>query len=790
MKCITLSVGDFALPAPRKGSIEALSGFGASNMGIEIHQRVQAQRKRQFPQYQAEVATSFEFERQDYRFLVGGRVDGILPGSSTRFEEIKSSFAADELAQRLMRDPHHPFCLQLRTYGYFHWRKTGEMPHLTFHLVSTRSWKTRNLDLALELEDYEAWLKRRMDELIESAQTAERRVRARQKTAGELQFPFAQPRAGQMNLMDTVEQGLVAKERMLLQAPTGLGKTMGVIFPTLREALARGQKVIYVTPKNSQHAVAEEALEQLRSRGQRLKSLTITAKNKICLKSETLCNPQYCEFAKDHYTKVSEAKLPVLLSRKRKLTAKTFRALGRKHMVCPFELQWESAKHADVVICDYNYVFAPRASGGRLLENDLLQEGQPNLVIDEAHNLPFRAMDYYSPAMSSRTLRGFRERLQQLAPELEAEAQQQIDECLSILEECRPSGKTPALCQPPVARFYEQDTALRNFLARYIESASEIQARDPVLALSFYWSGFLQGLEVLQDANEFFATFHDQPHGAEIKITCCDASQFLRDTYEKFEQVVAFSATLKPFEFYQRMSGLGAEALRIAEFTSPFPKERRKLLIIPQISSKFSERERNYPRIAETIERIIALKPGNYFAFFPSFSFLEQVWSVFKAPSGVHLCRQERAMRSEQIEAVLKQLKNGENSTLVFAVQGGVFAEGVDYPGQMLIGAFVVGPPLPTFALEREEMRAYYQRLYGSGLDYAYTIPAMSKAVQAAGRVIRSPTDHGLIVLMDNRFLLPNYSQAMPQDWFSEGPKELVSQSILSDVSAFWRDLE
>jgi DNA excision repair protein ERCC-2 len=234
------------------------------------------------------------------------------------------------------------------------------------------------------------------------------------------------------------------------------------------------------------------------------------------------------------------------------------------------------------------------------------------------------------------------------------------------------------------------------------------------------------------------------------------------------------------------LSGLENKELKTSEFASPFPKSNRKVLVIPQISSKYSERERNYPRIAETIYKIAKLKRGNYIAFFPSFDFMQKVYSLVQAPPETRILKQDRAMKRDDIDHVLEQLKVPSEAHILFAVQGGVFSEGVDFAGSMAIGAFVVGPPLPNFDLERELMREYYERNYAAGFDYAYTFPAMAKAVQAAGRVIRSEQDRGILVLMDNRFLHPSYIQSMPQDWFEFDAREMVSQQILKDVENFW----
>ncbi len=795
MKEVSLPIREFAMPAPRKGSIEANSGYGRQLEGQEIHQRVQEIRSEDHSSYEAEVKIERAFERGGFRFVVGGRMDGLFRTDPPKIEEIKSSFNAFELSKKISESGmEHPYWLQLATYGYFYWLEHQVLPTLSFHLVSTRDGESEDLEIKLDVEKYEAWLELRLEELVEEARAAEKRARRRKKIAAEFPFPFERPRTGQVDLIRTIEEGMVEKKRMLVQAPTGLGKTAGVLYPVLKEALARGQRVVYVTPKNSQHLVAEDAVERFQDTGSPVKSLTITAKAKICFKNEPLCNPDYCEFARDYYTKVHEHKLLDALSKKKKLNAKAFKKLGEEHEVCPFELQLDAAIDADTVICDYNYVFAPRGAFGRMTLSGLDQEGKPNLVVDEAHNLPSRAMDYYSPAVSSVTLEKLREESGDIPARFKREFEELITDCIQAVISCRPAEvpQKGVKIDPPVGPFLEVDELLRSFLKRYLESNDDIQPQDPVLRLCFYWSGFTEALEYVGDPDreEFFTTYHRHPTGGTVKITCCDASEMLKACYDDYDQVVAFSATLKPFEYYSKLSGLDPDTLKTAEFRSPFARANRKLLIIPQISTKFSERERNYFKIADAIRRIMELKKGNYFAFFPSFDFLERVLDLFNTPPGFTVLRQERSMKNDDIEAVLAHLRAGEEPTIIFAVQGGVFSEGVDYPGRMIIGAFVIGPPLPSFDLEREQMLEYYERNYGSGFDYAYTYPAMAKAIQSAGRVIRSETDRGIIVLMDNRFIQPSYTQSMPSDWFETHARELVSGAILKDVSEFWAGAE
>jgi len=792
---INIAVSEFALPVPRTGSLEAHSGFGRAALeGQQIHQRVQKNRAQGDPRYQAEVPVERILERGGYRFQVAGRMDGILRRQPATIEEIKSCFNAADLKRRLLAsDGTHPYCLQLLTYGYFYWLDYDELPRLTLHLVSSRNGHSEDLPLVLDVQKYRGWLEMRLDELAREAERAQKRAARRRKTAADFPFPFAAPRLGQLELMEEIERGMELVRPMLIQAPTGLGKTAGVLHPVLKEALGRGQKVVYVTPKNSLHEVAEDAVQRFREAGARLRSLSVTAKGKICLKEEPICTPEYCEYARDYYGKLARHDLAGQLARKRKLTARTFRELAGEFEVCPFELQIEAVALSDVVVCDYNYVFAPRSALGRATEMAVDQTGKPNLVIDEAHNLPARAMDYYSPRLAAATLEAMREELRALPARLRREAEELLNDCLRTVTGCGEGrGSAPSRIEPPVAPFLDLDGRLRTFLSRYLEADLEIEAGDPVLRLAFYWSEFAQILELVADAKqqEFFTTYHPQAAGGSIRITCCDASALIRERYQEYRQVVGFSATLKPFDYYAKLSGLDQEELLTAEFASPFPAERRKLMIIPQISTRYARRERNYGRIADALQRIVALNPGNYFAFFPSFEFLDRVAELFRAPEGFETLRQERKMPAARTREILERLKVRRAPALVFAVQGGSLSEGIDYAGEMAIGAFVVGPPLPNFDLEREGMRAYYQRRYGTGFDYAYTFPAMAKAVQAAGRVIRSETDRGLVVLMDDRFLEPGYSVTMPGDWFRSQASELVSGSILKEIAEFWKRSE
>jgi len=785
---LQLSITEFAVPSPRSGSIESESGYGALPMvGTEIHQEIQAERLREGGTYVIEKWVTHTFQTSPYPVTVSGRMDGMQYGFPTLIEEIKSSYSPEALYERLQHTPDHPYLLQLRTYGYIQWLSMSSEPQLRLLIVCSRTRKITEMDVPLDVSSYERWLKLRLKELNDEEKKFDALKLRRNKIASQMEFPFPNPRPGQRELIEEIGRKLGREGRALIQAPTGLGKTMGVLFPVLKQSLERGQKTVYVTAKNSQHSVAEDAVEKLQAGGSKLKSVTVHAKSKMCLKDEVFCNPSHCEYAKDYYTKLAQHDLTDKLSRKKRLGEQAFKKFGREFEVCPFELQLECVPRADVVVADYNYVFSPRNILGRILHNGHGQATRPNLVIDEAHNLAARANDYYSAELSAAELRRLMEQATYLPEPLWDKIKACYHACAAHMDNLAPEESGPQKIDPLQLRFESIEAQAQDLLRGYLEADIGLRKDDPVLKFCNLISEFTAAS--LQSGDEFIFTRTPEPAGAKLKVTCCDSSKKLTERHADFANIVAFSATLKPFQFHLRTLGFDEHATYTAEYHSPFPRENRKILIIPQISTKMRDRESNYRKIKDTVEKLVALKRGNYFVFFPSFDFLNRVSALVDLP-GFRVLKQERDMRRKQIEQYLEALQEPDTPTVIFAVQGGVFSEGVDYPGNMLIGALIVGPALPVFDFERELLRQYFDEKGGSGFDYAYTYPAMTRVVQSAGRVIRSSEDRGLIVLMDRRFTSENYTKAMPSDWLSEGAGSLVSQQILQDVRDFWRDHE
>jgi len=786
MRTIKMDIRQFAVPSPRVGSIETHSGYGPLPLsGQEIHQMVQRKYERDIPAFVSEKPFSLTIAMSPYSLIVSGRADGLITGEPTEIFEFKTAFDVEELYKKILADQNHPYVWQLRTYGYIHYKQSGEVPVLTLKLLSQRNWrKTLEIDIELNVDDYEKWLERRLDELQDEIKAKEKVFRRRVKNAESMEFPFPVPRPGQKELVATVKKSFEDEIPLLIQAPTGLGKTAGILYPAMLEAFARGQKVVYVTPKNSQHEACEKAVDLMNDQGADVKRLTLTSKSKMCLKEEPICNPHYCEYARDYYTKVAENDLIKKLNKQKKLSSKKFIKMGEEFKVCPFELSLEGVDHADVVVGDYNYVFSPRSLVGRLSEPLLDTEQMPNLVIDEAHNLPARAQDYFSPELSSVFIKNMQNDFHRIQNSFAVKGFALCEEVLALIAEYTDESEAKKIVIDSEP-FIDIEKRIRDFTMQYLESDAEVQLDDPVLRFSNYITDFVSALEL--SGEEFFQTYQRNGINESLKITCSDASAQLAKAYKYFKNTAAFSATLKPFQYYLELLGFPMDSTRTIEFSSPFKSENRKIVMIPQISTKYKDRLSSAPRIAEVIERVCNVKKGNYMALFPSFEFMMKVKSHLEF-AGYKILIQERKMKNSTTERFLDELRMPLRPTLLLGVQGGIFSEGVDYPGDMLIGVFVVGPALPNFDFERELIREYYGKRYGeeNAFDYAYVYPAMAKAIQSAGRVIRTETDRGLIILIDPRFLEPSYAESMPNEWFKESPEELLSQKILNDISTFW----
>jgi len=796
-KLICISVRDLAEDFPPVGSIDHREGLHADpTLGIEIHQAVQKERSAGSSGYRAEVPLSHIFAFEKWSIEVSGRVDGVETVSDAVVcEEIKTSVSPRRLLRAIERNQTHPYVMQAHLYAHLYMLQFGRPAQARLLIVSASERTVEAWEGNLSPEEIEQWLQKRFESLVAQEKVRKKFLADRRKMAKAIKFPFASPRAGQEELSSAVATAVQKRSRFMVQAPTGLGKSIGVLFPALKDALQRGAKVIYATPKNSQHGVAENACEQWRAMGLKISSLTLNARAKVCMKEEQACNPDYCEFARSHFDKVNEAGLLAKLAKKTVIDAAILRRFAQKYEVCPYELGLQALPGVDVVIADYNYVFSPVGSIVERCHSGVIEKPKMNVVVDEAHNLYSRALEYFSPALATSMMAHALKDLHALPETLQASAASVLEQAESLiksfantgrLSEHASRGKSTCVVTPLLQPFLDIQGQLSRLTSECTELADKqlfSDGENPLLPVLWQWSAFTDQLMTATEA--WFCTFSRNDDDEILQLHCCNASDFLSNRMKQFNATIAFSATLKPFNFYASLSGFDLSRDKALEFGSPFPRENRKILVIPQVSTAWEKRSANYVKIAEALRKIIQTKSGNYFVFFPSFEFLREIDGRLTI-EGFDIERQLPGTGNDEARRLLKSFRKRQNM-VVLAVQGGVYAEGVDLPGDQLIGSLIVGPAVPPFSVVREQMRRYYQKAFGAGFDYAYTFPAMSRVVQAAGRVIRTDSDRGVIVLLDQRFIEPQYAGCMPSDWFDRSVGELVSQSILADLREFWQ---
>jgi DNA excision repair protein ERCC-2 len=490
-----------------------------------------------------------------------------------------------------------------------------------------------------------------------------------------------------------------------------------------------------------------------------------------------------------------------LLERKPMTDPDSLMELGRAVRLCPFDLAMMRSEQADVVVCDYNYIFDPAVYLRHFFqEND---HDDCILIIDEAHNLYGRAMDYYSPSLRRADIRECLQSLpfdEALADDLSAWLRS-LDKFFTQLRESGDEQfgeeKKFPVTLPRVFFYKKRDEAeklaMRYFIYRFGQRRATVE--DPIKELFTQFFAFVNTLELANaDAPQLedqFSFIFDRTEAQQIKILCKDPSRLLKKRLDGFHSVVAMSATLEPMEFYREVLGFDAKRTEMVSLPSPFARENRKVLVVPAVSTAYRTRGRFHEKLAAIIATVVAQRRGNYAVFFPSHDYLRQVEPFLRArlaarAEGAELIVQQRAMSDAARESVRAQLRETARGKVVLAVQGGIFSEGVDFAGETLIGVIVVGPALPTVDFERELLRHYYQKKNGQGFEYAYLYPAMTRVIQSVGRLIRTETDRGVAVLICNRFAQRQYAALFPREWYERQAGELVTKDVEGEVRRFW----
>lgn len=774
-KEIRISVRDLVEYAYRSGDLDSrFVGMSRALEGARLHQKIQGFRKDEAADegetYRKEVGISRTISCKGLTFIISGRIDGIIEGSrGVTLEEIKTTMS---LLEHIDEDTYPVHWAQVKCYALMYASEYGvEIANIQLTYYNTESREQKVFVKAAVMEELEEHFTGLLENYCSWAFEMYEWSKLRNITIGNLDFPYNEYRKNQRKLAVAVYKTITAAKKIFIQAPTGTGKTISALFPAIK-ALGEGdtERIFYLTAKTITRQVALDAICRMEDKGLRLKAIVLTAKDKICFKEETNCNPEYCEYAKSYFDKVNSV-LKEVFTREDIITRETVERYAREHTVCPFELSLDLSYWMDCIICDYNYVFDPRASLKRFFmekENDFV------LLIDEAHNLVDRAREMFSAELGKKPFLEIKRSIKTTAPFI-SKASGRINSVMLALKK-KSEGRN---CCIDIAELKELYAALKDFVTQgeaWLALNHGSGGYKEVLELYFEVTAFLRIYEIY---DERYTTYIElSGSDVKLKLFCLDPSKLLGEITGRVKASVFYSATLTPIHYFKDILG-GSEQDYNMKLASPFEDSNLSLNIAQNVSTKYLNRDKSISEVADYIKRVVDARKGNYFVFFPSYKYMNEVHMLFleKYPL-VEAIIQQPAMQEEEKESFLRCFQQDSGRGLVgFAVMGGMFSEGIDLAGDRLIGAVIVGVGLPQVCFERDIIMDFFRNKNNMGFEYAYMYPGMNKVMQAAGRVIRSELDRGVVLLIDERFASNRYIDMFPREWLHnnrvKSPQEL-----------------
>lgn len=723
--------------------------------GTRIHKKIQ---KRMGGNYRAEVPLKYTAldEEEDIELLVEGRADGIFEEDGiVTIDEIKGVYMDLER----LTEPVAVHMAQAMCYGYFYCCDRdldGVRIQLTYCNLETEEIRRFHEDRSKE--ELEVWFRSVIHEYFKWARYLCHHELQRNQSISGLEFPFPY-REGQRDLAVAVYKTISRKKRLFIQAPTGIGKTLSTIFPAV-QAMGAGKasKVFYLTAKTITRTVAEEAFRILRSRGLVFTAVTITAKEKLCPMEKAECNPEACPYAKGHFDRVNEAVFDIL-HLEQEMDRETVLRYAEKYRVCPFEFCLDISSWTDGIICDYNYVFDPNVRLKRYFADGA--SGDYLFLVDEAHNLVSRAREMYSASVYKEDFLEVKRIIKGKSPRLE----RQLDRCNKLLLSMKRECGDWQLLEDVTGLTAGIMTAF-SYMETFMEEFPEFPERETVLDFYFCLRDFLNVYEELDGHYRIYEENREDGSFL-VRLFCVDPSRLLSRCMDQGASTILFSATLLPVRYYKTLLSGNQEDYAVY-VNSPFPEENHLLMVAEDVSSRYTRRSPSeYRKVADYIRIVTQSRPGNYMVFFPSYQYMDEIEEILEEePLKADLLVQGQGMgEAEKTEFLEEFEKERSHSLAAFCVMGGVFSEGIDLKEERLIGVIVVGTGLPMVCVEQEVLKGYFDETEEKGFDFSYQYPGMNKVLQAAGRVIRTPGDRGVILLLDDRFLRRDHLELFPREW-------------------------
>ena len=762
----------------RSGDIDNRIGKGAQKEamqeGSRMHRKIQG---RMGMEYRAEVPLKLEVPQEQYVLALEGRADGIITNADgVTVDEIKCMYT--DVTR--FEEPIFVHKAQAMCYAYIYALQNG-LDQISVQLTYC------DLDTEEICRFEEAfsffWLERWFQDMMEAYrkwtdfQFTWRKIR--QTSIQTLEFPFPY-REGQYKLVGDVYRTIHRKKILFIQAPTGTGKTISTLFPAIRAVGENlGDKIFYLTAKTITRTVAKDTCDLLKAKGYRGKVIVLTAKEKMCPCEEMDCNPSNCLRAKGHYDRVNDAVYD-LITTEEDFTRERMLAQAEKYQVCPFEMSLDASLYADIIICDYNYVFDPNVYLKRFFSEE--EKGDYIFLVDEAHNLVERGREMYSAVLVKEEILTVKKLVRGKDRKLEAA----LEKCNRQMLEWKRECETYTIYES-IGAFAFSLMRLMSLLDIFLQSRGEMPERKEVTEFYLNLRHFMNMFERVDENYVLYSDF-DETDRFCLHLCCVNPSVNLQECLERGKSTIFFSATLLPVNYYKNL--LSSKKDNYAVYAdSAFREEQRLLFIGRDVSSLYTRRTLGeFHRIALYIQQVLRAKKGNYLIFFPSYRFMEDVYEQFLTVNEqeADCMMQSGNMNEADREEFIQEFSNPRGKSLAaFCVLGGIFSEGIDLKEDLLIGVLIVGTGLPQICNQREILKEYYQEENGQGFDYAYQYPGMNKVLQAAGRVIRTASDRGIIGLLDDRFLRSDYRQLFPREWSQYEVHTL--DSLPGALEAFWK---
>ena len=742
-------------------------------LGGKIHRKIQS---RMGTNYTAEVPLKIQMPCDGFVLQIEGRADGVLKDDGkVLIDEIKGILRSLEHLEAPV--PVH--LAQAKCYAYIYAVQNSLKcidVQMTYCQMETE--EIRRFCQEFEFQELQTWFQDLVTQYEKWAKFEIEWRNVRNDSIRQIEFPFPY-REGQRDLVASVYRTILRKKKLFIQAPTGVGKTMATVFPAVRamgEGL--GEKIFYLTAKTIMRTVAEQAFSLLKEKGLLYKTITLTAKEKICFCEEAECNPDACPYAKGHFDRVNDAVFD-LITHSGDWSREVLEEQAKKYMVCPFEMSLDVSNWADAVICDYNYVFDPQAHIKRFFSESGKEEYL--FLIDEAHNLVERGREMYSASLYKEDLLEVRKLVNAEDPKLAKRLSECNQQFLELKRECEHYQILKSVSHIALK--------LMNVLSKledYLEECKDAEKKKRVLDFYFAVRSFLNIHDIMDENYVIFSEMMEDGR-FQIKLFCVNPAVNLQNYLEQGNSTIFFSATLLPVHYYKKLLSVEKDDYAVYAHSS-FPQENKFLFIGTDVSTRYTRRgESTYQRFARYIAVMAEQKKGNYMAFFPSYRFLEEVHTCFLecVDHEVDSICQVSYMDEEQREEFLEEFEQEREKSLVaFCVMGGIFSEGIDLTEDKLIGAVIAGTGLPQVCTEREILKQYFNAADMDGFDYAYLYPGMNKVLQSAGRVIRTESDRGVILLLDDRFRAMRYREVFPREWqqYQLGSVKNLEQ----EIRTFW----